>query len=474
MQPVKRKCFSLIFVMMLLACFLGMVITAHAAQVSIGWDTDSSSSTTGYKVYYGTASRTYTNSIDVGNTTSYTVPNLTAGTNYYFATTAYCASTESGYSNEIQYMPPVPPPPPAVPVASFTASPNTGTAPLTVQFTDTSTGSITSWAWNFGDGTTSTTQNPSHIYSQTGTYNATLTVSNASGSNTATATIAVTTAVTLPPSPPPSGSPPANSFLSYAEISVDSNWQTVTFARTFKNPVVVAKPLSYNDANQAVLRIRNVTGTGFDIRVGEWDYLDGVHLPERVAYLVMDAGDYTLANGTRIEAGTFTCSNFSSFSTFNFKQAFKKTPVLLVSVETYNGSNCKTNRMKSIGTKSFQFRLQEQLSYYPLSWNPPSETIGYIAWEPSSGTQDGWNFQIGLTSTSITDKFSTITFPTPFTSVPSFLADIQTANQVDNAAELRWQKKDQFGVQVKIEEETSASRVTTHKAEVVGYMTFAP
>ncbi|MDN4643039.1 PKD domain-containing protein [Arthrobacter sp. PsM3] len=91
-------------------------------------------------------------------------------------------------------------PPPAAPVASFTASPTSGTAPLNVAFTDTSTGSPTSWAWAFGDGGTSTTQSPSHSYSTAGTYTATLTATNAGGSTSASKTITVTTGTTPPPS----------------------------------------------------------------------------------------------------------------------------------------------------------------------------------------------------------------------------------------------------------------------------------
>jgi PKD repeat protein len=56
------------------------------------------------------------------------------------------------------------------PTASFTLTPAQGTAPLAVQFTDTSTGSPTSWLWTFGDGATSTSQNPSHTYASAGTY----------------------------------------------------------------------------------------------------------------------------------------------------------------------------------------------------------------------------------------------------------------------------------------------------------------
>ena len=57
-----------------------------------------------------------------------------------------------------------PPPDPTEPAASFSVTPTSGTAPLTVAFTDTSTGGPTSWAWDFGDGETATAQNPSHTY----------------------------------------------------------------------------------------------------------------------------------------------------------------------------------------------------------------------------------------------------------------------------------------------------------------------
>jgi PKD repeat protein len=67
--------------------------------------------------------------------------------------------------------------------ANFSGTPTSGAAPLTVNFTDLSTGSPASWSWNFGDGGTSTAQNPSHAYTVAGTYNVTLTATNACGSD---------------------------------------------------------------------------------------------------------------------------------------------------------------------------------------------------------------------------------------------------------------------------------------------------
>jgi PKD repeat protein len=73
------------------------------------------------------------------------------------------------------------------PVASFAYTPEEGNAPLAVTFTDTSSGNVTAWLWDFGDGNTSTEQNPEHLYASAGTYTATLNASNAYGFNVSTA-----------------------------------------------------------------------------------------------------------------------------------------------------------------------------------------------------------------------------------------------------------------------------------------------
>ncbi|MBP7410659.1 MAG: PKD domain-containing protein, partial [Methanoculleus sp.] len=74
----------------------------------------------------------------------------------------------------------------APPVAEFAADPTAGMVPLTVRFTDRSTGSLEEWEWEFGDGGTSPEQNPEHTYENAGNYTVSLRVSGRFGADTAT------------------------------------------------------------------------------------------------------------------------------------------------------------------------------------------------------------------------------------------------------------------------------------------------
>ena len=76
-----------------------------ASQIKLAWDPPKTDSkVTGYIVYYGIASRTYTVRKKVGNVTTCTVRRLSPGVTYYFAVTACNRFGESGYSNEISGM----------------------------------------------------------------------------------------------------------------------------------------------------------------------------------------------------------------------------------------------------------------------------------------------------------------------------------------------------------------------------------
>lgn len=85
---------------------------------------------------------------------------------------------------------------------SATGTPNSGTAPLTVNFQTIVGGGLSpyTYSWTFGDGSTSHTANPSHTYSSAGTYTAQVIVTD-SASQTQTRSASITITVNPPPNP---------------------------------------------------------------------------------------------------------------------------------------------------------------------------------------------------------------------------------------------------------------------------------
>ena len=109
--------------------------------------------------------------------TVYTAPIVVASTR----TLKYFAGGPEGNSEAVKFQTYT-----ILPNADFSASATAGSAPLSVNFSDLSTGAPTSWLWSFGDSSTSTLQSPVHTYSIPGSYTVSLTVTNPSGSSTKT------------------------------------------------------------------------------------------------------------------------------------------------------------------------------------------------------------------------------------------------------------------------------------------------
>src|SRR5882672_7883004 len=151
------------------AFFLLLAGSALAGQTKLAWDANPDPAVAGYMLYYGEVSRNYTGKVDVGNQTTYVLTGLLEGKGYFYAVTAYDSTrTESGFSNEASATIPF-----SMPSAGFAANRTSGTAPVTINFTSTSTGTVTSYAWDFGDGGSSTVQNPAHVYTTASTYSVT-------------------------------------------------------------------------------------------------------------------------------------------------------------------------------------------------------------------------------------------------------------------------------------------------------------
>ena len=133
---------------------------------------------------------------DFGDGTTSTSTNPTKSYSSAGPYTVRLTATNASGSNSTSKTVPVQSPAGTAPTAAFTFSPSNPTTGQTITFTNQSTGGATSYAWDFGDGTTSTSTNPTKSYSSAGTYTVRLTATNASGSNSTSKTVPVQASVT--------------------------------------------------------------------------------------------------------------------------------------------------------------------------------------------------------------------------------------------------------------------------------------
>lgn len=93
----------------LVSAFCILPSAFSAQSVTLAWDPNPENDIGGYIVYYGPASRNYTNAVNVGNVTTNTVSGLVDGATYFFAVTAFNTNgLESDFSDEVSYAPPNP------------------------------------------------------------------------------------------------------------------------------------------------------------------------------------------------------------------------------------------------------------------------------------------------------------------------------------------------------------------------------
>jgi PKD repeat protein len=351
----------------------------------------------------------------------------------------------------------------SLPATDFTASRTSGPSPLEVTFTDVtvSLDGIESWTWNFGDGgAPSHLPSPTHTYYQEGVYSVSLTVVDEDGDSqimTKEQYIKVAPEVGLP-------------TIEYNTIDLDHNWQPVEFTKHFTNPVIVASLGSDHDNEPAVIRIRNLTETGCEMKLQEGGYADDQHLLEQVTYLVVEEGSYAITQDIRLVAGNFEAMGGTDLSTVTFEDAFPEAPVVVAQITTFNDETAVTYRLSNTTPASFDLRLQEEEA--EVQDHGP-ETISYVAWQVSTGIVDGLLFEVARTEDMITHAWQPLLFSEKFPATPSVVAALQSEDGPD-AATLYIRNIQVEGVEAKVAEETSSDPEVSHTTEVVGFIAITP
>lgn len=247
--------------------------------------------------------------------------------------------------------------------------------------------------------------------------------------------------------------------------------RTVSFSRSYQDRVVLARPPTFDGGDTSVVRITQVTSTGFSFYVHEAPNKDGPHTTETVSYLVLEAGSWQLPDGTLLEAGHLTTSAQVGYNVTNtwarvdLGSSLTSTPLVFTQVQSNSNPAWVKTRQTNTTTSKFLCALEEADN----GASHGSEKIGWLAMEPGSGSWSGHAYQATQTGNSVTDAWSQIAYSQGFAQAPNFLASLATFDGKDSA-QLRYRSNTASGIQVKVEEDTTTDAEVAHTTEVVTFL----
>ena len=276
-----------------------------------------------------------------------------------------------------------------------------------------------------------------------------------------------------------------------------NTWHSVEFSQGLVDtlssigaeaPIMTMKPPSYNGPTPCHIRLRNVTRTGCDFQIEEWDHADGSHQRESVFWLAIAPGVYEIQNASGtvfgVEATTTSVSDTAQDVTFAFE--FEQRPVVVAQSQTKNGkSNSINTRFDVADNEAVNVRVQEQeTELYSHRTYHRTEKVGYIAIEQrTQGVLD----DLGLTGVLTTPfeanrpdqrtgdspkEATTYSFKrSDYEIAPRTVAACQTRRGPE-PAELRHIDIASNEMSLFAEEETSFDDEVNHAGEDIGYIAF--
>lgn len=237
-------------------------------------------------------------------------------------------------------------------------------------------------------------------------------------------------------------------------------WHSVRFAEAIADPRVVVGPPSDNGEQALTIRVRNVTETGFEVQLDEWNHLDGGHVAETVGWIAGSAGTHRLSGGQTVAFGRTEARDDTPVAVT--LAGFSTAPSVFAQVTSANGGDAVTDRIDAVGADGFIVRMQEEEAN---DQRQDRETIDWMALSPAAGGPVAAHREIALS-----DDLSILDMgvdPDSFV----FLADMQSEYGSDPAT-LRGSDAGDGRLGLRLQEETSGDEEVAHRAEDVAIAAF--
>ena len=245
--------------------------------------------------------------------------------------------------------------------------------------------------------------------------------------------------------------------------------RTIQFQNEYTNPVVIISPLTRNGGDPAIARVTEIASDSFSVFVQEPTLLrqqahSGAHIKENFSYLVMEAGSWTMPDGSVLEVGLTEVemnARESNWDRIELDHDFDS-PTVVSSVQTYNNDEFLRLRQRNGDNSGVDIALEKEEAL--LTTQYATETVGYIALEAGQNQlfEDGINYWAGDSGRNINHQWyelDTGDYPYLFASIDSYYGP--------DSAGLRYQMGS-----IRIDEDTSLDNERGHIIENVAYLGF--
>jgi len=277
--------------------------------------------------------------------------------------------------------------------------------------------------------------------------------------------------------------PVSDNFETLVLPAVNTSWLTLSFTNTYSNPVVVCTPQYSTTDLPAVVRVRNVSASSFDVKVQNPS--DSALNDVQVFCLAMESGSWTLPDGRLIEAQSYNSSAIGRSGSWSSEvQSYLNSytnPVVFGQVMTNNDNDWSTfwsrGASQNAAPNATNLRTGKQVAE-DSDITRANEIIGFIVIEAGNGSAGGSDYTAQLGSDSIrgtSNGAGSYNFSTTFSTAPAFAIATMAAMDGGNGG---WaflngaSPLSTNSMSLAIDEDQIRDSERAHTTEQVGYLVF--
>jgi len=158
--------------------------------------------------------------------------------------------------------------------------------------------------------------------------------------------------------------------------NVNHNYTSKSFTHSFEgDQILLTQVVTYNGSSAVCTRVKNITGSSFQVKLQEEEGNDGTHSSETVHYIAVSPGSFQNDGNGFVSAKT-TNSVTQNWYTIDFGQSIDS-PLILANMNTEDGSDPAVLRYRNLSNSSVEIKVEEEESE-DSEVNHTSEVVGYL------------------------------------------------------------------------------------------------